>query len=74
MKPACWKQVQKGAANTSNIMSACDQREVDLAHAMEPFENKNVALCNGSCGNELNQLKVCVDGRPLSFYMSQIGK
>ncbi len=72
MKPSCWAQVQKGEANTANIMSACSDREVDSAQSMETFEKRNVALCQGSCAGELNTAKVCIDGKSLSYYFSRL--
>lgn len=72
MSPKCWQQVQKGNANTANIMSTCNDREIDLAQAMEPFENRNVALCNGACSKDLNAIQVCIDGKPLGYYFSKL--
>jgi len=72
MRPICWREVQRGSDNSSRIMTICNDNEVALAQSMENFERRNVALCEGSCSGELNAVKVCVDGRPLSYYLSQL--
>lgn len=70
MKPACWREVQKGEGNSANIMSKCSDQEVNLAYAMEPFEKRNVALCQGPCAGELKA--ACVDGKSMNYYYSKV--
>lgn len=72
----CWAQVQKGRANMTKIMSACTRPgELIIASSMGEYKDANKDLChNPDCQAELRaQLKVCVDKRPLQYYITKLG-
>lgn len=67
----CWKEVQKGESNADKIIENCSGPEMERVFIMRQHKIENRALCKSSCRSELSAKQLCVDNRPLSYYLSK---
>lgn len=74
LSAACWAQVKKGERNEAKIRSTCNNQEVGIALDMRQLKRNNTRLCRQEeCQAELDKLQVCVDHKPLDYYVKRLG-
>ena len=71
LSKSCWAQVRQGRSNGSSILSACSDKEVEIAKKIEWIEGKNVGICQAGC-MELERKGVCVPGLPKATYFKRL--
>lgn len=67
----CWKEVQKGESNADKIIETCSGPEMDRVFLMRRYKLENRSLCQSACRSVLSAKQLCVDNRPLSYYLSK---
>lgn len=71
LRPACWSQMQKKPRNDELIKKVCGD-QVPTAMEIGSIEYTLRGLCHGECRSELSPRGLCIDGRPLSYYLGRM--